>query len=98
MVIELLRDNIVEHEIISLCRHFSAETPVALPWDKEVVRSAIHAELMKNLWDDKARVRQHIYHVAPVHSGFLPQVVMVSVIRACKIPLDVALIDKFMAV
>lgn len=98
MIIDLLGTNIVEHEIITLCRYFSAETEVALPWDKEVIRSAIHADLSRNLWDDRARAKQHIYHVAPVHNGFLPQKVMVSVIRACKIPLDIALIEKFMAV
>lgn len=96
MILNLLGTNIVEHEVITLCRHFSAETKVALPWDKEVIRSAIHAELIRNLWDEKTRVKQHVYHVVPIHNGFVPKRILRSVTRACKIPLDTALIDRFL--
>lgn len=98
LVIDLLRDNIVEHEIVTLCRYFSAETEVQVPWDKEVIRSAVHAQLNRSLWDDRARIKQHIYHIAPQNNGFLPQRMMVSVIRACKLPFDIALIEKLLSV
>lgn len=98
MIIALLGSNIVEHEIVTLCRHFSAETEVKVPYDKEVIRSAVHAELFRSLWDDRARIRQHIYHLAPHNNGFLPQKTMISVIRACKLPFDIALIEKLISV
>lgn len=98
MVIDLLDNNIVEHEIITLCRHFSAETEVLVPYDKEVIRSAVHAELNRHLWDARAKILPHIYHVAPNNNGYLPQKMAVSVTRACKLPLDIALIEKMIAV
>uniref|UniRef100_A0A336MSJ8 EF-hand domain-containing family member C2 n=1 Tax=Culicoides sonorensis TaxID=179676 RepID=A0A336MSJ8_CULSO len=98
MILDLLGSNIVEHEIVTLCRHFSAETEVQVPFDKEVIRSAVHAELARSLWNDRSRIREHIYHIAPHHNGFLPQKTMISVIRACKLPFDIALIEKLISV
>lgn len=98
MIIDLLGSNVVEHEIVTLCRHFSAETEVKVPYDKEVIRSAVHAELFRALWDDRANIRPHIYHIEPEHNGYLPQKTLISVIRACKLPFDIALIEKLISV
>ena len=98
ILIELLGDRIVEQEIVTLCRKFAAEPDLSNICDKEMVRSTIHAEFNRHLWDDLQRTREHLYHLEPSTYKYMSQKKLLSAIRACKMPLDYALIEKMFMV
>ncbi|XP_055545172.1 EF-hand domain-containing family member C2 [Wyeomyia smithii] len=98
MLIELLGDRIVEQEIVTLCRQFSAESKQKISCDKELVRSAIHGELTRELWNDLERTKEHLYHLNPTSNGWICPKHIVGTIKACRIPLDNALIDAMLQI
>nr|XP_029712249.1 EF-hand domain-containing family member C2-like [Aedes albopictus] len=98
MLLELLGDQIVEQEIVTLCRQFSAETKKHFSCDKELVRSAIHGELTRQLWNDLERTKEHMYHLDPAANGWMSPRNIVVTVKACRIPLDNALIDAMLEV
>ncbi|EDS45541.1 EF-hand domain-containing family member C2 [Culex quinquefasciatus] len=98
MLLELLGDQIVDQEIVTLCRQFSAESKQHVKCDKELVRSAVHAELTRDLWHDLQRTKEHLYHQDPTSDGWMTPSQIVKTIKACRIPLDNALIDGMLEV
>ncbi|XP_055609941.1 EF-hand domain-containing family member C2-like [Uranotaenia lowii] len=98
MLKELLGDQIVEQEIVTICRFFSAESKKADLCDRELVRSAIHGELTRQLWDNIERTKEHIYHLDPCNNGYTSAKNIITTIKACRIPLDNALIDALLQI
>ncbi|XP_058116379.1 EF-hand domain-containing family member C2 [Anopheles ziemanni] len=98
MLIELLGDQIVDQEIVTLCRLFSAEPEQPARCDRELVRSAIHAELNRALWSDLERTKEHIYHLEPTEPQWITPHRLCTIVKACKIPLDRALVEKMLQV
>ncbi|ETN65018.1 EF-hand domain-containing family member C2 [Anopheles darlingi] len=98
MLIELLGESIVDQEIVTLCRMFSAESSEPDRCDRELVRSAIHAELNRALWWDLERTKEHIYHLEPLNPDWVTPQRLCTIIKACKLPLDNALIDKMLQI
>uniref|UniRef100_A0A9I3CJN5 DM10 domain-containing protein n=1 Tax=Anopheles culicifacies TaxID=139723 RepID=A0A9I3CJN5_9DIPT len=98
ILIELLGDRIVDQEIVTLCRLFSAESEQPDPCDRELVRSAVHAELNRALWSDLDRTKEHIYHLEPINAEWLAPQRIRTIVKACKIPLDSVLVDKMLLV
>ncbi|XP_062554556.1 EF-hand domain-containing family member C2 [Armigeres subalbatus] len=98
MLLELLNDQIVEQEIVTLCRQFSAESKKDVSCDKELVRSAIHGELTRQLWNDLERTKEHMYHLNPIAEKWMSPRDIVVTVKACRIPLDKALIDAMLEV
>lgn len=98
MLLELLGDQIVEQEIVTLCRQFSAESKKSVNCDKELVRGAVHGELTRQLWNDLERTREHMYHLDPLNDRWMNPKNIVVTIKACRIPLDNALIDAMLEV
>ncbi|XP_035890805.1 EF-hand domain-containing family member C2 [Anopheles stephensi] len=98
ILLELLGDRIVDQEIVTLCRLFSAESEQPDRCDRELVRSAVHAELNRALWSDLDRTKEHIYHLEPTNAQWLPPQRVRTIVKACKIPLDSALLDKMLQI
>lgn len=97
-ILNLLCDSITEHEIVTLVRHFSAERKLDNQCDRETIRSVVHWELNRKLWDDMARLKEHLYHLDPVTTGFMSPRELASALMACRLPLSVALVQKMFAV
>lgn len=95
---DLLADSIVEHEIVSLCRHFAVETKPSPRIHREMVRSIVQGEIIRELWDDMERTKEFIYHLSPDNVNFLTEQKMLTVIRGCRIPLDIAIVQQMFEV
>lgn len=98
MLRELLGDEITEHEIVTLCRHFSIPTKKSPREFREMLRSIIQGEIYRELWSDIDRMREFIYHLSPNNVEYLTEKQLMRVIRGCKIPLDIAIIQQLFAV
>lgn len=97
-LVALLGEKIVDHEIITLSRHFSTEHKKPALCNREKVRRVIHWELNRNLWNDLDRFKEHIYYLDPSNKGFLTEERLLSGIRANRLPLDIALIKNVFTV
>lgn len=94
---DLLGPNITEHEIVTVARYFSAES-CATGCNREIVRSTVHWELSRNLWDDLERLEEHLYHVLGDVFGSVSESVLFKAIRACRLPLKPSLIQNMLSV
>lgn len=98
MLRELLVDDITEHEIVTLCRHFSIAIKKSPREFRELIRSIVQGELFRELWCDIDRLKEFIYHLSPNNVEFLDEANLKRVIRACKIPIDSAIVEQLFAV
>lgn len=94
----LLGDAIVEQEIVTLCRHFAVETKESPRAHRETVRSIVQGEIIRELWDDLERTKEFIYHLSPDNVDFLSAQKVLTVIRGCRIPLDIAIVRQMFEV
>lgn len=97
----LLGANITEHEIVTVARYFSAENtenPPATICNRDIIRSTVHWELSRNLWDDIERLEEHIYHLVSDVFGFISENTLYKSIRACRLPLKPSLIENMFSV
>lgn len=90
--------DITEHEIVTVARYFSAESPPSTICNRDIIRSAVHWELSRNLWDDIERLEEHLYHLIPDHCGFISKNMLDKAIRACRLPLKPSLIENMFSV
>lgn len=98
---DLLGADITEHEIVTFLRHFSVESCQnrGQKCDRNVIRSLIQLELSRNLWDDVARMKEHIYHLDPDNTtGYMDERQLRSLILACRLPIKSVLIDNMLSV
>lgn len=95
---DLLGEAIVEHEIVTLCRHFAIETKGSPRANRETVRSIVKGEILRELWDDLDRTKEFIYHLSPDNVAFLSDRKMLTMIRACRIPLDTMIVHQMFEV
>lgn len=99
LLVDLLGDQITDHEIVCLVRHFASEHRAVGPrCNREVVRAIVHGDLNRNLWDDMDRLRQHLYHLDPLQSTHIGALCLRSAILACRLPLHAALVDNMISV
>lgn len=101
LLIGLLQERITDHEIITVARHFASESraaAVAPQCDRETVRSIVHSDLNRGLWDDLDRVREHLYHLQGGQAEYVRPPVLRSAVMACRLPLQPVLVDHMMAV
>ncbi|XP_055921545.1 EF-hand domain-containing family member C2 [Eupeodes corollae] len=97
-LIELLGNNITDQEIITLCRFYSAEQKPPSSCNRETVRSAIHLEIRRNLWDDMDHLKEHVHHINPSHKSFISESTLRSIITGCRLPFTTELIDDMFKV
>jgi len=98
LLTELLGNEIVEQEIVTLCRHFAVEPKKSPREHREQVRSIVQGEIYRELWDDMDRLKEYLYHMTPEKMDFLTDQQCMTTIRACKIPLDIAIIKQLFTV
>uniref|UniRef100_A0A1A9ZYI2 EF-hand domain-containing family member C2 n=1 Tax=Glossina pallidipes TaxID=7398 RepID=A0A1A9ZYI2_GLOPL len=97
-LVDALADNITNHEIITLCRHFSAEQAPPMTCNKENVLGAVRLELKRTLWNAMDELKEHLYHINPLNKPFLPEVKLRSTLKGCRLPFSKELIDDMMSV
>lgn len=95
---DLLGADITEHEIVTVARYFSAEPAPTTICNRDIIRSTVHWELSRNLWDDIERLEEHLYHLIPDVFGFISANTLYKAIRACRLPLKPSLIENMFAV
>jgi hypothetical protein len=95
---DLLKDAIVEQEVVTLCRHFATETKDSVRAHREEIRSIVQGEILRELWDDLERTKEFIYHLSPDNISFLSDDKMLTTIRACRIPLDIMIVKQLFEV
>lgn len=98
MLRNLLSDEITEHEIVTLCRHFGIETRKSKREFREMIRSIVQGEIFRGLWCDIDRLKEFIYHLSPTNVDYLSESQLRRVIKGCKIPLDDAIIKQLFEV
>lgn len=97
-LIEVLGNGIVEHEIITLCRYFSAEQKTVNVCEREKVRSVIHMEIIRHLWNDLDRLQEYLYHLEPKQCDFITERKLISAIRGSRIPINIELTENLFSV
>lgn len=97
-LIDVLGDDITEHEIVTVARYFSAEHKAETHCNRDLIRSVVHLELNRALWDDLDRLQEHLYHIDPTNSGYMSEALLRSAIAACRIPLKPTLVGFMFAV
>jgi Ca2+-binding EF-hand superfamily protein len=98
MLRELLRDEITEQEIVTLCRHFQIATKKTPLEFREMIRSIVQGEIYRELWCDVIRLKEFIYHLSPNNVEYLSEPDLLKVIRGCRVPLDKAIVKQLFAV
>ena len=98
---ELLPGGITEHEILTVCRHFSLENqrkldglPKKSPENKALVRNIVQAELQRNLWSDWEALGHYVKYIGAygeTDNGtrqFLSPSKILTVVRGTRLPLN----------
>lgn len=93
-----LGDNITNHEIITVCRYFSAEQMPPSSCNKETIRAAAHLELKRSLWNAMDELKEHLFHINPLNKPFLEEIKLRSALKGCRLPFTQELIDDIMMV
>ncbi|XP_055373718.1 EF-hand domain-containing family member C2-like [Condylostylus longicornis] len=96
-LIELLQHHINDHEIITLCRAFNFEKPED-KCDRELIRSIVHWEIQRDLWNDLNRVKEHICHLEPENVGYLNETKLRATIAGCRLPFSIDLTNLLIKV
>lgn len=98
MLRDLLADDITEHEIVTLCRHFLISKRKSIEEFRENIRSIVQGEIFRELWSEVERLKEFIYHLSPNNVEYLSKNDLLRVIRACKVPLDPAIVQQLCTV
>ncbi|EZA50209.1 EF-hand domain-containing family member C2 [Ooceraea biroi] len=86
-------DNITEHEMITIARYYSSHEKKESR-SREYVRSLLHTELNRFLWCDLDRLEEDLHHWDRNRTGFLPRESLYTILRGCRIPVDVELLNS----
>ncbi|XP_054738199.1 EF-hand domain-containing family member C2 [Anastrepha obliqua] len=97
-LINLLNDDITNHEIITVCRYFSAEKAPPQSCNRETVRAAVHLELKRYLWNAMDELKEHLHHINPLNKPFLSETKLRSTIKGCRLPFVPELVDDLLLV
>lgn len=95
---ELLGDHITNHEIITVCRYFSAEATPPHTCNRETIRAAVHLELKRALWNALDELTEHLHHINPMNKPFLSEAKIRSTLKGCRLPFSAELIDDMLIV
>ncbi|XP_020289253.1 EF-hand domain-containing family member C2-like isoform X2 [Pseudomyrmex gracilis] len=90
-----MSDNITEHEMITIARHYSSSEKVEFK-SRQYVRQLLHTELHRSLWHDLDRLKEDLLHWDRDRTGFLPRESLYAILRGCRIPVDVELLNSML--
>ncbi|XP_011881630.1 PREDICTED: EF-hand domain-containing family member C2-like isoform X3 [Vollenhovia emeryi] len=90
-----MRDKITEHEMITIARYYSSREKIEHR-SREYVRCLLHTELHRLLWHDLDRLKETLHHWDEDRTGFLPRESLYTILRGCRIPVDVELLNSML--
>lgn len=93
----IMGDNFTEHEMITISRAFNAECAEE-KYNRENIRAITLTELKRFLWDDLERVLEYFKQRDGGRTGKLHRKDCYSLLRACRLPVDVLLLNKILDV
>ena len=97
-LLDVMGTNISNHEIITVCRYFSAEKTPPMACNRETVRAAVHLELKRSLWNAMDELKEHLHHINPMNKPYLAQSKVRSTLKGCRLPFSLELIDDILMV
>ncbi|EDV98557.1 EF-hand domain-containing family member C2 [Drosophila grimshawi] len=97
-LIAIMGNTISDHEIISLCRHFSGEQAPPNACARDKVRACAHLEIKRSLWNGRDELMEHFHHINPTNKPFLPENQVRSTLRGFRMPFTLELIDNILSV
>lgn len=87
-LIEAMGDELSEHEILALGRHYIEDCAEDPEKEKKSLRELIHDELRRNLYEDYEKLRECFLHFDPAKTGNTSLADTYSILRGSKIPLS----------
>lgn len=97
-LVALMGNTISDHEIISLCRHFSGEKAPPHACSRDKVRASAHLEIKRALWNGRDELMEHFHHINPTNKPFMPESQIRSTLRGFRMPFTMELIDNLLSV
>jgi len=61
-----------------------------------IFRRLLHTELYRFLWHDLDRLEEDLRHWDEHRTGFLPRESLYTILRGCRIPVDVELLNSML--
>jgi len=69
----LSKDCLLNHEIVTVCRFFSAEQAMPPSCDRNRVRAAAQLELKRALWNGVEQLNDHLGHINPTCRPYISE-------------------------
>lgn len=98
---DILGKDITEHEITTFLRYFDADkSPKKIhTCCRSKIQSMIQIAMATNFWDDNEELQERICSLCPVNrTGFVPQNIIWTVLKSCRVPIKDILIDNMLSV
>ncbi|XP_006618660.1 EF-hand domain-containing family member C2-like [Apis dorsata] len=95
ILLQYLKDDITEHEIITIARHYSSHEKKEFH-TREFIRQLIHTEVIRTLWNDLDRLEEDLHNCDRGRTGFLSRDRIYITLRGCKVPIDVELLNSML--
>ncbi|XP_017882993.1 EF-hand domain-containing family member C2-like [Ceratina calcarata] len=95
MICKYAGDKIVQHELITLARHYSSHEKKEFH-TREYIRRLMHTELLRTIWDDLDRLEEDLHHWDRRRAGFITRDTLYTVLRGARIPVDVELLNSML--
>ncbi|XP_033227774.1 EF-hand domain-containing family member C2-like [Belonocnema kinseyi] len=95
IVCKYLVDSITEHEIITIARRYSYNETKDF-YSKEYIRALVHTEINRFLWTELSRLEEDILHIDRERTDYLPRNKLYTILRGCRIPLDLELLNAML--
>ncbi|KAH8263834.1 hypothetical protein KR038_010714, partial [Drosophila bunnanda] len=97
-LVAIMGNAISDHEVITLCRHFSAEKAPPNACKRAEVQAAAHLEIKRSLWNAREDLMEHFHHINPMNQPFMPEHKVRSALRGCRLPFTLELIDNIISI
>ncbi|KAM8721070.1 hypothetical protein ACLKA7_007016 [Drosophila subpalustris] len=97
-LIALMGNAISDHEIITICRHFSGEQAPPNACQRDKVLAAAHLEIKRSLWNGRDELMEHFHHINPTNKPFMTETQVRSTLRGFRMPFTLELIDNILSV
>lgn len=94
----LSKEALLNHEIVTVCRFFSAEQMPPPSCDRNHVRAAAQLELKRALWNNVDEIVEHFSHINPTGKPFITEAQVRSTLRGCRLPFSLELVEDILQV
>ncbi|XP_001361933.3 EF-hand domain-containing family member C2 [Drosophila pseudoobscura] len=94
----LSKESLLSHEIVTVCRYFSAEQTMPPSCDRNQVRAAAQLELKRALWNNVEELSGHLNHINPTSKQYISEAQVRSTLRGCRLPFSLELMEDILQV